>query len=301
LLSIAASIAASAALAATPVGGNVTRSKLGSIEETANVVTDVTVPTVVADEQGASDLAVTVTPVLNGEATTQYKIKVAAPAGFDPTSLQEAIDDLCDSTNSLQTAVTTLDTTKANKATTLAGYGISDAKIANGIITLGSQTITPLTSFTETDPTVPSWAKDANKPSYKFSEINSTPTTLAGYGITDAKIENGKISIGGQSITPLTSFTETDPTIKAWAKADNKPTYTASEVGAVPTTRKVNNQALSADISLTASDVGAIANTAVSGITWNNAITGEISTLHETIVALNQLITALGGTPPSGN
>lgn len=34
----------------------------------------------------------------------------------------------------------------AVKATTLAGYGITDAKIANGVITLGSNTITPLTS-----------------------------------------------------------------------------------------------------------------------------------------------------------
>lgn len=40
----------------------------------------------------------------------------------------------------------------ATKATTLAGYGITDAKIQNGTITLGSNMITPLTSFTETDP-----------------------------------------------------------------------------------------------------------------------------------------------------
>ena len=32
----------------------------------------------------------------------------------------------------------------------------------------------------------------------------------------------------------LDSFTELDPTIPAWAKAFNKPAYTASEVGAVP-------------------------------------------------------------------
>ena len=30
----------------------------------------------------------------------------------------------------------------------------------------------------------------------------------------------------------LTEFTETDPTVPAWAKAENKPTYTAAEVGA---------------------------------------------------------------------
>lgn len=32
----------------------------------------------------------------------------------------------------------------------------------------------------------------------------------------------------------LTSFTETDPTVPSWAKAANKPSYTASEVGALP-------------------------------------------------------------------
>ena len=32
----------------------------------------------------------------------------------------------------------------------------------------------------------------------------------------------------------LTSFTESDPTVPAWAKASTKPTYTASEVGALP-------------------------------------------------------------------
>ena len=52
---------------------------------------------------------------------------------------------------------------------------------------------------------------------------------------------------------------EEDPTVSAWAKADTKPTYTASEVGAVPTTRKVNSKALSSDITLSASDVGAYA------------------------------------------
>jgi hypothetical protein len=34
----------------------------------------------------------------------------------------------------------------------------------------------------------------------------------------------------------LQSYTETDPTVPAWAKADKKPTYTASEVGALPNT-----------------------------------------------------------------
>lgn len=43
------------------------------------------------------------------------------------------------------------DTSKANAATTLAGYGITDAKIASGTITLGSNTITPLTASSALD------------------------------------------------------------------------------------------------------------------------------------------------------
>ena len=39
---------------------------------------------------------------------------------------------------------------------------------------------------TETDPTVPSWAKAESKPSYTFSELTSHPTSISGYGITDA-------------------------------------------------------------------------------------------------------------------
>lgn len=59
----------------------------------------------------------------------------------------------------------------------------------------------------------------------------------------------------------ITGYTETDPTVPNWAKASSKPSYTASEVGAVPTSRTVNGKALSANISLTASDVGALPST----------------------------------------
>ena len=46
----------------------------------------------------------------------------------------------------------------------------------------------------------------------------------------------------------------------AWnAKAAGDHTHTAAQVGAVPTTRKVNAKALSADVTLTAGDVGAAA------------------------------------------
>ena len=64
---------------------------------------------------------------------------------------------------------------------------------------------------------LPAWSKASSKPSYNFSEINSKPTTLSGYGITDAKISNGTITLGSNTITPLTSYTETDPVFTASA------------------------------------------------------------------------------------
>jgi len=63
--------------------------------------------------------------------------------------------------------------------------------------------------------------------------------------------------------TALQSYTESDPTVPAWAKAEQKPSYTASEVGAVPITRKINNKALSSDITLTAADVNALPSSTV--------------------------------------
>ena len=87
-------------------------------------------------------------------------------------------------------------------------------------INIGSSSITPLTEHQD------------------ISGKADKATTLAGYGITDAKIQNGTITLGSSTITPLTSYTESDPTVPAWAKASSKPSYTASEVGAVPTSQK---------------------------------------------------------------
>ena len=70
---------------------------------------------------------------------------------------------------------------------------------------------------------VPAWAKAATKPTYAWSEITGKPNefnpamhshsfasltdkpnTLQGYGITDAKIVGGTITLGTGAITPLT-------------------------------------------------------------------------------------------------
>ena len=55
------------------------------------------------------------------------------------------------------------------------------------------------------------------------------PTTIAGYGITDAKIENGTITLGDKTITPLTSAPVTSVNSKTGAVV-----LTANDVGALP-------------------------------------------------------------------
>lgn len=110
----------------------------------------------------------------------------------------------------------------ATKATTLAGYGITDAKIQNGTITLGSNTITPLTSFTETDPTVPSWAKQSSKPSYGLTEISGTDDLRAIEALTGTSGLLKKTAANTWTLdtnTYLTSYTETDPVFTASAAA----------------------------------------------------------------------------------
>lgn len=56
------------------------------------------------------------------------------------------VDNTTDLNKPVSTATQAALDKKADKATTLAGYGIEDAKIENGVITLGENTIEPLTS-----------------------------------------------------------------------------------------------------------------------------------------------------------
>lgn len=90
-----------------------------------------------------------------------------------------------------------------------------------------------ITGYTETDPTVPAWAKASTKPSYTAAEVGALPDD------TVIPTVPTKISAFQNDTGYITGFTETDPTVPAWAKASTKPTYTASEVGALPDTTEI--------------------------------------------------------------
>ena len=67
----------------------------------------------------------------------------------------------------------------------------------------------------------------------------------------------------------LTSYTETDPTVPAWAKASRKPTYTASEVGAYSKT-EINNRILGVQ-SGSYTGTGAYGSSSQNSLTFNFA------------------------------
>ena len=107
----------------------------------------------------------------------------------------------------------------------------------------------------ESDPTVPSWAKQQSKPTYTAQEVGALPdTTVVPSKTSDLDNDSGfiteesidDISIKRNSDGELyavlegaASLTETDPTVPSWAKQPNKPTYTAQEVGALPSTTPI--------------------------------------------------------------
>ena len=64
----------------------------------------------------------------------------------------------------------------------------------------------------------------------EWNNVLDKPTTISGYGITDAKIENGTITLGNKTITPLTSAPVTSVNSKTGAVV-----LGASDVGAIST------------------------------------------------------------------
>jgi len=146
-----------------------------------------------------------------------------------------------------------------------------------------------LQPYTESDPTVPAWAKNPTKPTYAVNEIagalaytrqelteeqkaqvrsniGAGASSFSGdyndlinkpfipsvdglvtreYVDEELSYKVDKVSGKGLSTNDFTnaykkkidsalqSYTESDPTVPSWAKASEKPTYTANEVGAI--------------------------------------------------------------------
>lgn len=157
----------------------------------------------IADETSArteAETAIRTSIKSNTDAIATNKNAAESALASAKTELQESI--------ALKADKTSLDdglAKKADKATTLAGYNIGDAYTKTEADSKIDEKIAaaayhhPTSGVTEG--TYRSVTVDANG----HVTAGTNPTTLAGYGITDAKIEGGVITLGANTITPLTA------------------------------------------------------------------------------------------------
>jgi hypothetical protein len=123
-----------------------------------------------------------------------------------------------------------------------------------------NETDTTDPAFIKNKPTIPSEVTESTVAGWGFTKNTGTYSKPSG-GIPSSDMSSAVQTSLGKADTALQS--ETDPTVPSWAKASSKPSYSASEVGAVPTTRTVNGKALSSDVTLDAEDVGALPSSTV--------------------------------------
>lgn len=105
------------------------------------------------------------------------------------------------------------------------GGGSVDGIILNGT-TYSPDETTKLITLPNYPTTLPasdvySWAKQPNKPSYSFGELSSHPTTLSGYGITDAVTIDTYQQIYGTKEFRQTVFIDTQSNVKLIMRDDD--------------------------------------------------------------------------------
>lgn len=105
------------------------------------------------------------------------------------------------------------------------GGGSVDGIILNGTTYSPNET-TKLITLPNYPTTLPasdvySWAKQPNKPSYSFGELSSHPTTLGGYGITDAVTIDTHQQIYGTKEFRQTVFIDTQSDVKLIMRDDD--------------------------------------------------------------------------------
>lgn len=118
-------------------------------------------------------------------------------------------------------------------------------------------TTSPITkSYSGQDITIGHATSGITAGTYKSVTVNETghitsgsnPSTISGYGITDAKIQNGTITLGSNTITPITSFSSLDSPavggsgkyISSISETDGIISATETTLDTVPTENSTN-------------------------------------------------------------
>lgn len=141
---------------------------------------------------------------------TLKPVSTAASQGLSSTEQENARANIGAGTSSFDGAFASL----TSKPTTISGYGITDASAnaSTGAITLGSATLKPVSTaasqgLSSTEQANARANIGAGTSSFDgvFSSLTSKPTTVSGYGITDASINGSTITLGSNSIKPVST------------------------------------------------------------------------------------------------
>lgn len=112
-----------------------------------------------------------------------YQTKAINITGLTDKTVEGALGTLNDTSTTLSSEISEIKNTdlpaKANKATTLSGYGITDAKIESGVITLGDNTITPLTATSSIPANLIAGTVDSADKAINDADGNPISTTYA--------------------------------------------------------------------------------------------------------------------------
>lgn len=195
----------------TPAVAGATNVTIDADYDTGTKIATITVDDTDYDLYVPISTAVSISGLLNSGTTigtvtingTNYNIKIPAVVDTYSATGTDPVDG-----KAIARALGTLDSSiSATSNQAISAITITDGKIAS------SSKIT-----------IPS-GRAASKGVDSTISASSTSTNLP----TSAAVRS---FVEGKGY--LTSYTETDPTVPAWAKAQSKPTYTASEVGALP-------------------------------------------------------------------
>lgn len=160
---------------------------------------------------------------------------------------------------------------------------------------------------------IPAPAKVGQVLSVKATDESGKPTEFEAKDMSGG-VSDEKIAEAVGAYMEANPIEETDPTVPDWAKKPEKPTYTASEVGALPDTTKIPSKtsdlqndsgfltehqdlsgyALKSEVPKSASDVGAdAAGTAVAKVSEHNTASNAHNDIRLLVQGLTERLNAL--------
>lgn len=163
----------------------------------------------------------------------QNKVQALEDNPYDDTEIRNLITDCQSDIDALKAKIVNWDAAYTHSQSDHAPSNAQENIIET--IKVNGEVLAPIDK--SVDILIPTKVSDLSD-SENYVTTTDVPTKLSEFendsnfisSIPDEYVTETKLTAKGY----LTSYTETDPTVPDWAKAETKPTYTASEVGALP-------------------------------------------------------------------